>query len=239
MRRRPTRPAGRGDTPGPRSIPISKPGGGTRWLTVLDPADDVAYRAVVSPLVGRIERSLGPEVVAIRARPQERGWTLAPWWPARASWRGRLEGAILDATRGTTFAVADVRDCYASISPETIRALLGPESADVVALLRGLHERGVRGLPVGPESSAVLANAALSRLDRAIRAPALGTSDGSTTSSCGVRPTRSGPRWPRCGSAGDALRLDLHRDKTRVLEDRDEAVAALLGDRDSSIIAAP
>src|SRR5687768_2345790 len=54
MRRRPTRPAGRDDTPGPRSIPIPKPGGGTRWLTVLDPADDAAYRASVGPLVGRI-----------------------------------------------------------------------------------------------------------------------------------------------------------------------------------------
>jgi hypothetical protein len=39
--------------------------------------------------------------------------------------------------------------------------------------------------------------------------------------------------------AGAAIGLDLHPDKTRVLADRDEAAALLLGERDSSIIAAP
>ncbi len=128
MRRRPTRPAGREDTPGPRSIPISKPGGGTRWLTVLDPADDAAYRASVGPLVGRIERSLGPEVVALRARRDDAGWTLAPWRAARATWRRSIRRAISDAP-GATFAVADVRDCYASISLETIDRAAGSGGA--------------------------------------------------------------------------------------------------------------
>jgi hypothetical protein len=40
-------------------------------------------------------------------------------------------------------------------------------------------------------------------------------------------------------TAAAALGLDLHREKTRILEDRTEAAAVLLGDRDSSIIAAP
>jgi hypothetical protein len=239
MRRRPTRPAGREDTPGPRTIPISKPGGGTRWLTVLDQADDAAYRASVGPLVGRIERSLGPEVVALRARRDDTGcWTLAPWRAARATWRSSIRRAILDAP-GATFAVADVRDCYASISLETITVLLGPEGAQVVALLHRFHERGVRGLPIGPEPSAVLANAALSRLDRAIR-------------SAGARHLRWvddvvlwGPdhevriAMAAMRTAGEAIGLALHRDKTRVFEDRDEAAVVLLGERDSSIIAAP
>jgi len=237
MRRRPTRPAGRGDTRGPRSIPISKPGGGTRWLTVLGPADDAAYRAAVGTLVGRIERSLGPEVMAVRARPDDAGWTLAPWGPARAAWRRTIRRAILDAP-GATFAAADVRDCYASISLETIATLLGPEGAPAVALLRRF-ERDVRGLPVGPEPSAVLANAALSRLDRAIR-------------SAGARHLRWvddvvlwGPAaevrtaMAAMRTAGEAIGLALHRDKTRVFEDRDEAAVVLLGERDSSIIAAP
>jgi hypothetical protein len=239
MRRHPTRPPVRGDTSGPRSVPISKPGGGTRWLTVLDPADDAAYRAAVDPLVGRIERSLGPEVVAVRARRNERGWTLAPWSPARASWRRSLQRAILDARRETRFAVADVRDCYASIRPESIGALLGPEAAQAIALLRRFHERGVRGLPVGPEPSAILANAALSRLDRAIRSTGArhlrwvddvvlwGPADEVRTAMAAMRGT------------GAAIGLDLHREKTRILEDRDEAAILLLGERDSSIIAAP
>jgi hypothetical protein len=33
--------------------------------------------------------------------------------------------------------------------------------------------------------------------------------------------------------------LDLHPDKTRMLADREEARVVMLGDRDSSIIAAP
>jgi hypothetical protein len=238
MWRRPTRPAGRDDTPGPRSIPIPKPGGGTRWLTVLDPADDAAYRASVGPLIGRIERSLGPEVVAVRARGDDAGWTLAPWGAARATWRSSIRRAILDASGGT-FAVADVHDCYASISPETITALLGPQGAQTVALLRRFRERGVRGLPIGPEPSAVLANAALSRLDRAIRSAGArhlrwvddvvlwGPPDEIRTAMAAMR------------RAGEAIGLVLHRDKTRVLEDRDEAAVVLLGERDSSIIAAP
>ena len=238
MRRRPTRPAGRRDTRGPRSIPISKPGGGTRWLTELGPADDAAYRAAVGPLVGRIERSLGPEVMAVRARPDDAGWTLAPWGPARAAWRGTVRRGILDAP-GATFATADVRDCYASISLETIAALLGPEGAQAVALLRRFHERDVRGLPVGPEPSAVLANAALSRLDRAIRSAGVrhlrwvddvvlwGPADEVRTAMAAMR------------TAGEAIGLELHRDKTRVFEDREEAAMVLLGERDSSIIAAP
>jgi hypothetical protein len=236
--RRPTRPAGREDTPGPRSIPLSKPGGGTRWLTVLDPADDVRYRASVGPLVGRIERSLGPEVVALRARRDDAGWTLAPWRAARATWRRSIRRAILDAP-GATFAVADVHDCYASVSLETITGLLGPEGAQAVDLLHRFHERGVRGLPVGPEPSAVLANAVLSRLDHAIR-------------SAGARHLRWvddvvlwGPAeevrvaMAAMRTAAEAIGLALHRDKTRVFEDREEAAVALLGERDSSIIAAP
>lgn len=238
MRRRPTRPADRDHPPGPRSIPVSKPGGGTRWLTVLDPADDAAYRASVGPLVGRIERSLGPEVVAVRARRDGGGWALAPWKAARVAWRSSIRRAILDAPEAT-FAVADVRDCYASISLETITVLLGPEGAEAVALLQRFREGGGRGLPVGPEPSAVLANAALSHLDVAIRSAGArylrwvddivlwGRADEVRTAMAAMR------------TAGEAIGLELHRDKTRVFEDREEAAVVLLGERDSSIIAAP
>jgi hypothetical protein len=146
---------------------------------------------------------------------------------------------LREATRGTAFAVADVRDCYASISPETIGAILGPEAAHAVAVLRHLRERGVRGLPVGPDASAILANATLSRVDRAIRR-------------AGVRHLRWVDDFVLWGEAGDVRRalaaldtaaaeigLDLHRGKTRLLVDRHEARAIMLGERDSSIIAAP
>ena len=239
MRTGSTRPPARADEGGPRVLPIPKRRGGTRWLTRLDPAGDADLRRAVRPLAGRIERSLGPEVLAIRGMRRGEDWSLAPWVPARAAWQRRVRGAIRMATPGTTFAVADILDCYASISPETIGALLGPEAAHAVALLRRFHEHGVRGLPVGPEPSAILANAVLARLDDAIRG-------------CGVRHVRWVDDVALWGAADDVraamsalaaasteVGLQLHPRKTRILEDREEAAAVLSGDRDSSIIAAP
>ena len=239
MRRTSTRPAGRADAGGPRTRSIPKSGGETRLLTELDPAGEADYREAVRPLAGRIERSLGPEVVAIRTARRMGSWFLTPWEPARDAWRRRLMRAVNDAKTGTTFAIADVRDCYGSISEEAIASLMGPEAAHAVAVLRRFHEAGVRGLPVGPEPSAILANAVLARLDETIRAhgiPHLRWVDDVVL---------WGPAGdvraavPALHAAAAAVGLHLHRRKTRILDDRDEAAAVLLGDRDSSIIAAP
>jgi hypothetical protein len=233
------RPPSRNDAAGPRFEAIPKPGGGVRWLTRLDPAGEAEYRDAVRPLAGRIERALGPEVFAIRTRPTPGGRRLASWGPARTAWQGTLRRIIGEATRGTSFAVADVHDCYGSISPETIGALLGPEAAHAIDFLRRAHERCVRGLPIGPDPSAILANAVLSELDRAIR-------------STGARYVRWVDDIFLCGSRADlrhalhtlddaaaGMGLALHPEKTRVLGDRHEARAVALGARDSSIIAAP
>lgn len=233
------RPPTRDDAAHPRLEPNPKPGGGLRWLTRLDPAGDAEYREAVRPLAGRIERALGPEVFALRALPASDGWRLAPWEPARVAWRRTLTRIVHEARPGTTFVVADVRDCYGSISPGTIAALLGPEAAHAVAVLRRLHDRGVRGLPIGPEPSAILANAVLSELDRAIQHG-------------GARHLRWVDDLVLWGSLTDIERsmaalhgiaarlgLELHRTKTRHLSDREEARAVALGGRDSSIIAAP
>jgi hypothetical protein len=232
-------PPGREDGHAPRFEPIPKPGGGVRWLTRLDPAGEAAYRAAVRPLAGRIERILGPEVLASRTRPSPGGWRLAPWGPARAAWARAIRAALAETRREPAFAVADVRDCYGSITPETVEAVLGPEAARAAGFLRWLRDLGVRGLPVGPEPSAVLANAILARLDRALR-----TSE--------VRHVRwvddlvlwGEPREVRRAMSSlrrqaATLGLDLHDGKTRLLADRREARAVALGERDSSIIAAP
>lgn len=239
MDRRSARPASRTDGAGPRFEPIPKPGGGVRWLTRLDPAGDAEYREAVRPLAGRIERSLGPEVFAIRTSPRGRGWRLSPWAPARAGWRRALRRAIREATRGTAFAVADVRHCYASISPETIGAILGPESAPAIAVLRHLHDRGVRGLPVGPEPSAILANAALERLDRAIRSSGVGHVRWVDDIVWWGPPGAVRRAMAALDAAAGGIGLDLRPDKTRLLADAHEARAIMLGARDSSIIAAP
>jgi hypothetical protein len=236
---RPTRPLTWTDPTGIRYEARSKRDGGLRWLTRLDPAGDAEYRAAVQPLAGRIEAALGPEVFAVRARPASDGWRLAPWAPARAAWWRTVRTVIDEAPPRTTFAVADVRDCYGSISAETIAMLLGPEAAHAVSFLRHLQGRGARGLPVGPEPSAILANAVLSEMDRAVR---------------GVHARHV--RWvddlvvwgPRArveralavlDDVATGMGLRLHGSKTRLLADRREARAVALGGRDSSIIAAP
>jgi Reverse transcriptase (RNA-dependent DNA polymerase) len=97
----------------------------------------------------------------------------------------------------------------------------------------------VRGLPIGPDPSAVLANAVLSEMDRAIR-------------STGARHLRWVDDIFLWGSGADVrhglraledvaarMGLALHPEKTRFLADRHEARAVALGSRDSSIIAAP
>ena len=140
---------------------------------------------------------------------------------------------------GTVFAVADVRDCYGSIAPEVLLALLGPAAEPAVDVQRRLRDAGVRGLPVGPEPSAVLANAVLGELDRALR-------------STGVRHVRWVDDVVLWGSRDDvrcavaslrfaatAVGLELHDRKSRVLADRDELRVRALDERDSSIIAAP
>jgi hypothetical protein len=234
-----TGPPSRDDPRGPRLVSVPKPGGGTRWLTELDPAGDAEYGRAVSRVAGRIERALGPEVLAPRARRSPGGWRLRPWRPARARWRVTLRAAAGRAAPGTVFAVADVRECYGSIEPETLAALLGADAATVVDVLRRLIDAGVRGLPVGPDPSAVLANAALGELDRAIRAS-------------GVAHVRWVDDVVLSGTAADVRRaldalraaaagigLELHDGKTRILADRDELRAFAPGGRDSSIIAAP
>jgi hypothetical protein len=236
---RSTGPPSRSEIGGPRFERIPKPDGRLRWLTRLDPAGDAAYREAVRPLAGRIERALGPEVFAIRTRPASGGWRLVSWGPARVAWRRTLRRAITEATRGTTFAVADIQDCYGSISPETIARLLGPEAAPTVDFLRRIHERGVRGLPIGPDPSAILANAVLSELDRAIR----------NTGARHLRWVDDVVLWGSRSDVGSALRalndvaarmgLALHPAKTKFLADLREARTVALGERDSSIIAAP
>jgi hypothetical protein len=239
-------PPGRDDGRAPRLDPIPKPGGGVRWLTRLDPAGERAFRRAVAPIAGRIESSLGPEVLASRITSTPGGWRVAPWRPYRSAWHSALRGAVARGSRGTVFAVTDVRDCYGSITAETVEALLGPEAARAVRVLRELRELGVRGLPVGPEPSAVLANGVLARLDATLRRS-------------GVRHLRWVDDLVLWGAerevrrALDALRrtaatvgLELQERKTVVAAAPDEARGLLLGRRPSGaaegragIIAAP
>jgi hypothetical protein len=209
-----------------------------RWLTRLDPADLARYEAAVRPLVGRIERTLGPEVFAVRARWRQ-GWRVAPWRPARRAWRRAVRTAVAGARVRTVFAVADVRECYGSVSPGAVRAVLGPDAGELVRLLAHLKDAGVPGLPIGPDPSAFVANAVLARLDETLRRVGVDHLRWVDDLIAWGDPDDVRRALDRLAGSAEAIGLALHDRKTRILEDRDEARSLTLGDRDSSIIAAP
>lgn len=161
-----------------RLVPEPKRGG-VRWLAQLDPAAASAYAASVAPLVPAIEAALPANVVAnrvaeIRAAPP--ALHLEAWRVARARFRALVRDLAPDAGAAV---ISDVRDYYGSISLPVLRRALegiGCPRVDVeraLDALRRFAEGGVRGLPVGPEPSAVLANAVLLGADRRMSAAGL------------------------------------------------------------------
>lgn len=154
--------------------PIRKANGGIRLIAHLTPSDLRDYHASVAPLVSMIERALGARSLANRARKRATGQptvALEPWRIPRR--RFHWVAASL-AARSSAAAIADVHECYGSIRDDVLeRGLRGlgaspREIRPLRRLLDRLHEQGIRGLPIGPEPSAALANAVLGQLDRAL-----------------------------------------------------------------------
>jgi hypothetical protein len=156
--------------------PVAKAGGGTRLIATLGSPDARAYDRAVSVVVARVEASLSGSVLAERVRGRGTvAWTeLEPWRPARRRFHRAV--ATLGADPHTALLLTDVLDCYGSISPSIVERSLGAAGCDrldvrrIVGMLDRFHGAGIRGLPVGPRGSAVLANGVLSGVDRAIHA---------------------------------------------------------------------
>jgi hypothetical protein len=156
-----------------RLVPSPK-AGGTRWLTELDPTLTARYAALVAPAVPTVETRLLPAVMAnrvARALVAPPRIELEPWAAARTRFEAAA-AALAASARGVL--LTDVRDCYGSITPHVAARALrwmgvgaGP-TAGIEGFLRNLSGAGVRGLPIGPAPSAVLANAVLADVDRAL-----------------------------------------------------------------------
>ncbi len=148
--------------------------GGVRWVAVPHPELAAAYAAAVSPVVPIVEAALPSAVLAnrvARVRRVPAAVELEPWERARARFRHRVRREA--ATAGCAL-MADVRDCYGSIRPAAVEAALEDlrcgrgRIAPVLRVLDRFAGAGVRGLPIGPAPSAVLANAVLLAVDRAL-----------------------------------------------------------------------
>ncbi len=156
----------------PSFVRVPRPGGGDRLLVRLPARDARAYEALVGAALPAIERSLGREVLANRALPGP-GVRLEPLAAARAR-RGAALRALASSRDVRAVLVLDVAAFYPSTAPAAVERALRAVGAPALAgplgrLLRSFGERGVGGLPVGPEPSAVLANAVLEPLDAALR----------------------------------------------------------------------
>lgn len=156
-----------------RVEPQLRPDGRVRWMARLDSRDEAAYERAVARIAPFVERRLGEEVIAdrVRARGRHPGLRLEPWRPARRRWLRAVTRALGHSQ--IRFAViTDVADCFGSITPTVAeRSLkwLGPGAAAASEILRTIHADGVRGLPIGPRASAVVANAVLLPMDEAMR----------------------------------------------------------------------
>ncbi|HSL66563.1 MAG TPA: RNA-directed DNA polymerase [Actinomycetota bacterium] len=157
-----------------RLVGSPKRGGGIRWLSLLDHPSEARYSALVASVAPAIEASLGPEVVANRAAlgTSSTGLPLRPWRPA---WKAFLRWGHHLALGAEAFVAADVRRCYPSIGPDLVgRTLLRLGCArddvrGVTTILEAFAASGASGLPIGPNPSAVLANAVLAGGDEALR----------------------------------------------------------------------
>jgi Reverse transcriptase (RNA-dependent DNA polymerase) len=150
------------------------PGRGAREVTVLHPTLDARYTELVSAVALRVDGELSRSVAANRvaaACVDPPRLVLRSFRDERVVFGRRLAGL---ARRTPCLLFADVRECYRSIAPDVVASSLrslgcdGRSADAIVTFLHALQDRGVEGLPVGPDPSAVLANAVLAEADRAL-----------------------------------------------------------------------
>jgi len=187
-----------------------------------DQRDQRTYRDLVLPLVPRIERSVGPLAFAARTTSDGR---IRPWPGARSAWRRAVLRSIARAP-GLVVIVSDVRDCYPSVGERALEAVAC--SDELRTFLRGMADAGVRGIPVGPEPSAILANGVLAYADRAAGAAGcrpIRWVDDVVMVAAGRRPAvRAFDAWRR---ALGELGLEAHDGKTRMFTDVGEALVKI------------
>ncbi|HET6770732.1 MAG TPA: RNA-directed DNA polymerase [Actinomycetota bacterium] len=152
-----------------RSFSVPKPGGGGwRRFAILSERDDRRWEALAGAVAGVLEPHLDPRVAANRAVVSWRGWRLEPTGVA-------LRRARALAPRSGLLLHTDVEDFYASITPSVLTrtlALVGASQQSTRLagdMIDGWSDHGYPGLPIGPVGSAVLANAVLVGVDRALR----------------------------------------------------------------------
>ena len=145
-----------------------------RTLVLLAPEERLAYLRLAATAAPGVEAALTDRVVANRVAScslEPATFVLRPWRVERRTFAAALREL---ARAHRTLVFADVAECYASIGPRLVRTSLEAIGAqggrDVEVFLARLARVGIEGLPVGPEPSAMFANAVLAHVDRALEA---------------------------------------------------------------------
>ncbi len=139
----------------------TSPSGAHRWLTTLNPTEARAYAAAIRVAIPG--QPTGPRSYTGTNRPGR------PWQQARLAWR---QAVAAEMSTASLVIVSDVATCYPSIGETAIRMAArraGGAPEPLLAQLARLAASGVRGLPVGPDPSAWMAEAVLAIADERAR----------------------------------------------------------------------
>lgn len=154
-----------------------------RTLTWLNPYDEILYRVLTGRVAAAVERSLDTYdrvVVSNRLVSVPPAWNYARL--SEAYRERKANGlAIGSAFNCRALLKLDVKDYYPSLRPTVLASVLrriqAPEGAVEMleAFLDGLEDlQSAPGIPIGPEGSGVLGNAALLDVDRALQSLTIG-----------------------------------------------------------------
>ena len=156
-------------------FPLPKPGkDDLRRLAHLHPLDDLQLRLLAGRILVGVASCAHVHSFGARLASGPPGWQIES---SNHAWRclRDVASAHIDSGRYATLVKCDIRRCYPSISAEVVERALVSQGFDakrigpLVELLRGLVLVGApRGLPIGPEASAVIAGLVLGVVDRAL-----------------------------------------------------------------------
>ena len=157
------------------SFPLPKPGKcELRGLAHLHPLDDMQLRLLVDRMLNEVSDHVHPHAFGARLESGPPGWQIEP---SNRAWEHLREVAseLIASGRYETLVKCDVRRCYPSITADVIERVLSGQGLDakrvdpLVEMLRELLLVGSpKGLPIGPEASAVIAGLVLGVVDRSV-----------------------------------------------------------------------
>jgi hypothetical protein len=160
-------------TRGTRRMLVPKPGGGFRVATQLDPIDAIIYAAISYEVAPGVENSRIPRdrriACSYRVELDPKGRLFAPesGWP---EYHGRSKD-LADTGLYTHVLLADIADFYNQIYSHRVQSALEianvppARSSSVERFLLSLTAKQSRGVPVGPSTSILLAEALLTDVD--------------------------------------------------------------------------